>query len=66
MRMTINRKYQCVNFRGQIAVVTVGATGIEGAIALKLAEKGASVMIADINQYATAQTFDGACEIPAH
>lgn len=45
-----------LNFKGQVAVVTGGATGIGRAIALKLADKGASVMIADINEEAAAQT----------
>jgi len=39
-----------LNFKGQVAVVTGGATGIGRAIALKLADKGASVMITDINE----------------
>jgi meso-butanediol dehydrogenase/(S,S)-butanediol dehydrogenase/diacetyl reductase len=52
-----------VNFKGQVAVVTGAATGIGRAIALKLAEKGASVMIADINEDAAAQTADEAREI---
>jgi meso-butanediol dehydrogenase/(S,S)-butanediol dehydrogenase/diacetyl reductase len=52
-----------VNFKGQVAVVTGGATGIGRVIALKLAEKDASVMIADINEDAAAQTADEAREI---
>jgi NAD(P)-dependent dehydrogenase (short-subunit alcohol dehydrogenase family) len=52
-----------VNFKGQVAVVTGAATGIGRAIALKLAEKGASVMTADINEDAAAQTADEAREI---
>ena len=43
-------------FKGQVAVVTGGATGIGRAIALKLADKGASVMIADINDEAAEKT----------
>lgn len=43
-------------FKGQVAVVTGGATGIGRAIALKLADKGASVMIADINEEAADKT----------
>ena len=39
-----------------MAVVTGGATGIGRAIALKLADKGAAVMIADINEEAAAKT----------
>jgi NAD(P)-dependent dehydrogenase (short-subunit alcohol dehydrogenase family) len=45
-----------LNFKGQVAVVTGGATGIGRAIALKLADKGASVMIADINEEAASLT----------
>jgi len=45
-----------VNLKGQIAVVTGGATGIGRAISLKLADKGAAVMIADINEDAARQT----------
>ena len=63
MRKAIERKYQSVNFKGQVAVVTGGATGIGRVIALKLAEKDASVMIADINEDAAAQTADEAREI---
>lgn len=45
-----------MNFKGQVAVVTGGATGIGRAIALKLADKGAAVMIADINEKAAETT----------
>jgi NAD(P)-dependent dehydrogenase (short-subunit alcohol dehydrogenase family) len=45
-----------LNFKGKVAVVTGGATGIGRAIALKLADRGASVMIADINEEAASQT----------
>jgi len=45
-----------VIFNGQVAVVTGGATGIGRAIALKLADKGASVMIADVNEEAAEKT----------
>ncbi len=45
-----------MNFKGQVAVVTGGATGIGRAIALKLADKGAAVMIADINEEAAEAT----------
>jgi len=47
---------QLVNLEGQVAVVTGGATGIGRAIALKLADKGAAVMIADINEESAEQT----------
>jgi NAD(P)-dependent dehydrogenase (short-subunit alcohol dehydrogenase family) len=52
-----------VNFKGQVAVVTGGATGIGRAIALKLADKGASVMIADINEDAATSTATEVKEI---
>ena len=45
-----------MNFKGQVAVVTGGASGIGRAIALKLADKGAAVMIADINEEAAQTT----------
>ena len=52
-----------MNFKGQVAVVTGGATGIGRAIALKLADKGAAVMIADINEEAAIITADEVAEI---
>ena len=42
--------YLILNFKGQVAVVTGGANGIGRAIALKLADEGAAVMIADTNE----------------
>ena len=42
--------YLILNFKGQVAVVTGGANGIGRAIALKLADQGAAVMIADTNE----------------
>ncbi len=36
-------------FKGQVAIVTGGATGIGGATARRLALEGARVLIADIN-----------------
>ena len=45
-----------MNFKGKVAVVTGGATGIGRAIALKLAGKGTAVMIADINEKAAETT----------
>ena len=39
-----------MNFKDQVAVVTGGANGIGRAIALKLADQGAAVMIADTNK----------------
>ncbi len=52
-----------MNFTGQVAVVTGGATGIGRAIVLKLADKGAAVMIADINEEAAEVTAAEAAEI---
>ena len=43
---------------GKIAVVTGGAMGIGGATAARLAEEGAKVLIADINQEAAARKAD--------
>lgn len=45
-----------MNLNGKVAVVTGGATGIGRAIALKLANLGSAVMIADINAGAAAVT----------
>ena len=38
------------NFDGKVAIVTGGATGIGGAIARRLAQDGAKVLISDINE----------------
>jgi meso-butanediol dehydrogenase/(S,S)-butanediol dehydrogenase/diacetyl reductase len=45
-----------LNLKGKVTVVTGGATGIGRAIALKLADRGAAVMIADISAEASAVT----------
>ena len=45
-----------MNLKGKVAVVTGGATGIGRAIALKLADRGAAIMIADINDEAASVT----------
>lgn len=52
------------NLTGKAALVTGGATGIGQAICKRLAEAGASVMVADINVEAAKQTVDeiNACE----
>ncbi len=47
---------QLFDLTGKNAIVTGGATGIGQAIAFRLAEAGASVMIADIDQKAADQT----------
>ncbi len=43
---------------GQVAIVTGGAMGIGGATAVRLAEEGAKVLIADVNQEAAARKAD--------
>lgn len=45
-----------MNLQDKVAVVTGGASGIGRAIALKLADRGAAVMIADVNEEASAVT----------
>ena len=45
-----------MNLKGKVAVVTGGATGIGRAIALKLADRGAAIMVADINDEAASVT----------
>jgi meso-butanediol dehydrogenase/(S,S)-butanediol dehydrogenase/diacetyl reductase len=52
-----------LNLNGKVAVVTGGATGIGRAIALKLADRGAGVMIADVNEEASAVTANEVQEI---
>ncbi len=47
---------QLFDLRGKVAVVTGGAMGIGQGIALRLAEAGAAVIIADINLEAAQQT----------
>ena len=49
---------QLIDLSGKVALVTGGALGIGQAIAFRLAEAGASVMIADINQDAAYQTAE--------
>ncbi len=49
---------QLFDFTGKSAIVTGGAMGIGLAIALRLAEAGASVMIADIDLEAASQTVE--------
>ncbi|MEX0763446.1 MAG: SDR family NAD(P)-dependent oxidoreductase [Dehalococcoidia bacterium] len=45
-----------MQLKEKIAIVTGGATGIGRAIALKLAEQGASVVVADVNPDAASET----------
>jgi 3-oxoacyl-[acyl-carrier protein] reductase len=40
-----------LGLKGKVAVVTGGATGIGKAIALRLAQDGASVVVADLHKY---------------
>jgi pyridoxal 4-dehydrogenase len=44
---------------GRVAIVTGGAQGIGQAIAEKLSEEGASVVVADLNEEGAQQTVDG-------
>lgn len=46
----IPRRYRAKSIRGEIALVTGGASGIGRLIAIKLAELGAHVVIWDINK----------------
>ena len=50
--------YDLLNLGGKAAIVTGGAKGIGYGIALRLAEAGASVMIADIDEPATMEAAD--------
>ncbi|MCK9466671.1 MAG: SDR family NAD(P)-dependent oxidoreductase, partial [Thiopseudomonas sp.] len=45
-----------LNLKGKVAVVTGGAMGIGKAISYRLAESGASILIADINPEAADET----------
>ncbi|MBU4036583.1 MAG: SDR family NAD(P)-dependent oxidoreductase, partial [Proteobacteria bacterium] len=47
---------QLMNLEGKVAIVTGGALGIGEAISMRLAEAGASVLIADINIEAAKRT----------
>ena len=49
---------QLMSLGGKVAVVTGGGTGIGAGIALRLAEAGAAVLIADINREAARQTAE--------
>jgi 2-deoxy-D-gluconate 3-dehydrogenase len=49
---------QLFDLTGKAAIVTGGAMGIGQATALRLAEAGAAVMIADINLEAAEQTVE--------
>src|SRR2546428_4750611 len=56
--MTKQSIAQIFDLTGKAAIVTGGAMGIGEAIALRLAEAGASVMIADINLEAAHKVVD--------
>lgn len=56
--MTPQTVAQLFDLTGKAAIVTGGAMGIGEAIALRLAEAGASVMIADINLEAASQVVE--------
>ena len=45
-----------MNLKGQIAVVTGGASGIGRSIAVLLAHRGATVMVADVDEKAAKAT----------
>ena len=54
--MSENSIQQLFDFNGKVAIVTGAAMGIGKAIADRLSEAGASVMITDINLEATQKT----------
>ena len=56
--MTIQTIAQLFDLNGRSAIVTGGAMGIGQAIAFRLAEAGASMMIADIDLGAASQTVE--------
>ncbi len=56
--MTTPGLTQLFDLAGKVALVTGGGSGIGQAIALRLAEAGAAVMITDINQDAAQQVIE--------
>ena len=46
--MSLKKTIKDVNWEGKTAIVTGGAHGLGRAIAIRLAEDGASVMVADL------------------
>ncbi len=49
--------------RDRVAIVTGGATGIGRAIAIKMAEQGANILVSDINEDAANQTASDLAEL---
>jgi 2-deoxy-D-gluconate 3-dehydrogenase len=49
---------QMMSLEGKVAIVTGGAMGIGQGITLRLAQAGASVMIADVNDEAGNRTVE--------
>ncbi len=57
---------ECINLQGKTALVTGGAMGIGLGIVARLAEAGASVVIADINEQAGNAAMQGCVAVGQH
>ncbi len=57
-KMTAQNIAQIFDLTGKVAIVTGGAMGIGKAIALRIAEAGATIMITDISQEASSKVVD--------